>query len=152
MSYLGSTCTDGSVAGRKGQLQLKTRHIPQGAAVWSSSDNLRVVLPGRNFPRGRIGGPSYVLGRFQTDPRNRVPLGHGRFHPVSTPRVVVHLGQQILNGSSKPQRLFFHTDYRPLIRDSSHYVIDRRANATVPYPSIMQRLIHGRENCSISRT
>ncbi|EDS32685.1 wd-repeat protein [Culex quinquefasciatus] len=60
-----------------------------------------------------------------------------------------------------PKELFFHTDYRPLIRDSSHHVMDEQTQTMPhlmpppflvdidgnPYPPAMQRLVPGRENC-----
>nr|XP_029722575.1 PH-interacting protein-like [Aedes albopictus] len=60
-----------------------------------------------------------------------------------------------------PKELFFHTDYRPLIRDSSHHVMDEQTQTMPhlmpppflvdidgnPYPPGMQRLVPGRENC-----
>lgn len=61
-----------------------------------------------------------------------------------------------------PPELFFHTDYRPLIRDSNHYVLDEQTQTAPhlmpppflvdvdgnPYPPPMQKLVPGRENCS----
>lgn len=60
-----------------------------------------------------------------------------------------------------PKELFFHTDYRPLIRDSNMYVLDEQTQLAPhlmpppflvdvdgnPYPPAMQRLVPGRENC-----
>ncbi|XP_055544224.1 PH-interacting protein [Wyeomyia smithii] len=60
-----------------------------------------------------------------------------------------------------PKELFFHTDYRPLIRDVSHHVMDEQTQTMPhlmpppflvdidgnPYPPAMQRLVPGRENC-----
>ncbi|XP_055634846.1 PH-interacting protein isoform X2 [Toxorhynchites rutilus septentrionalis] len=60
-----------------------------------------------------------------------------------------------------PKELFFHTDYRPLIRDSSHHVMDEQTQTMPhlmpppflvdidgnPYPPAMQRLVPGRESC-----
>lgn len=60
-----------------------------------------------------------------------------------------------------PKELFFHTDYRPLIRDVNHYVLDEQTQLVPhlmpppflvdvdgnPYPPQMQRLVPGRENC-----
>lgn len=60
-----------------------------------------------------------------------------------------------------PKELFFHTDYRPLIRDTSHHVMDEQTQTMPhlmpppflvdidgnPYPPSMQRLVPGRENC-----
>ncbi|XP_058825201.1 PH-interacting protein [Topomyia yanbarensis] len=60
-----------------------------------------------------------------------------------------------------PKELFFHTDYRPLIRDVSHHVMDEQTQTMPhlmpppflvdidgnPYPPGMQRLVPGRESC-----
>ncbi|XP_052866159.1 bromodomain and WD repeat-containing protein 3 [Anopheles cruzii] len=60
-----------------------------------------------------------------------------------------------------PQELFFHTDYRPLIRDSALHVMDEQTQTMPhlmpppflvdidgnPYPPALQRLVPGRENC-----
>ncbi|XP_069680733.1 bromodomain and WD repeat-containing protein 3 isoform X4 [Periplaneta americana] len=60
-----------------------------------------------------------------------------------------------------PSELFFHTDYRPLIRDSSHHVLDEQTQTAPhlmpppflvdidgnPYPPQLQRLVPGRETC-----
>lgn len=61
-----------------------------------------------------------------------------------------------------PKELFFHTDYRPLIRDANYYVLDEQTQLVPhlmpppflvdvdgnPYPPLVQRLVPGRENCS----
>lgn len=61
-----------------------------------------------------------------------------------------------------PTELFFHTDYRPLIRDSNHYVMDEQTQTVPhlmpppflvdidgnPYPPAFQRLVPGRESCT----
>lgn len=61
-----------------------------------------------------------------------------------------------------PKELFFHTDYRPLVRDSNYYVLDEQTQLAPylmpppflvdvdgnPYPPAMQRLVPGRENCT----
>ena len=61
-----------------------------------------------------------------------------------------------------PNELFFHTDYRPLLRDSFHNVVDEQTQLPPhllpppflvdsegdPYPSFVQRLVRGRENMS----
>lgn len=61
-----------------------------------------------------------------------------------------------------PKELFFHTDYRPLVRDVNYYVLDEQTQLAPylmpppflvdvdgnPYPPAMQRLVPGRENCS----
>lgn len=60
-----------------------------------------------------------------------------------------------------PKELFFHTDYRPLIRDANYYVLDEQTQLVPhlmpppflvdvdgnPYTPIVQRLVPGRENC-----
>ncbi|XP_011333353.2 PH-interacting protein isoform X2 [Ooceraea biroi] len=60
-----------------------------------------------------------------------------------------------------PKELFFHTDYRPLIRDGNNYVLDEQTQTAPhlmpppflvdvdgnPYPPTLQRLVPGRENC-----
>lgn len=60
-----------------------------------------------------------------------------------------------------PEQMFFHTDYRPLIRDSNNYVLDEQTQQAPhlmpppflvdvdgnPHPSDYQRLVPGRENC-----
>ncbi|KAM7359266.1 bromodomain and WD repeat-containing protein isoform 1-T2 [Cochliomyia hominivorax] len=61
-----------------------------------------------------------------------------------------------------PNELFFHTDYRPLLRDASHHVIDEQTQVMPhlmpppflvdsdgnPHPPKFQRFVPGRENCS----
>lgn len=56
--------------------------------------------------------------------------------------------------------MFFHTDYRPLIRDSNNYVLDEQTQQAPhlmpppflvdvdgnPHPTKFQRLVPGREN------
>lgn len=58
--------------------------------------------------------------------------------------------------------MFFHTDYRPLIRDSNNYVLDEQTQQAPhlipppflvdvdgnPHPTKYQRLVPGRENCA----
>lgn len=60
-----------------------------------------------------------------------------------------------------PDQMFFHTDYRPLIRDSNNYVLDEQTQQAPhlmpppflvdidgnPHPPLYQRLVPGRENC-----
>ena len=60
-----------------------------------------------------------------------------------------------------PQELFFHTDYRPLVRDVNHHVLDEQTQLAPhlmpppflvnmdgdPYPPNLQRLVPGRELC-----
>lgn len=57
--------------------------------------------------------------------------------------------------------MFFHTDYRPLIRDVNHFVMDEQTQTTPhlmpppflvdvdgnPHPPSFQRHVPGRENC-----
>eukprot|EP00057_Strongylocentrotus_purpuratus_P011327 XP_011665801.1 PREDICTED: PH-interacting protein [Strongylocentrotus purpuratus] len=69
-------------------------------------------------------------------------------------------------GSSKPydkvpKEQFFHTDYRPLVRDANNYVLDEQTQQAPhlmpppflvdidgnPHPPRYQRLVPGRENC-----
>ncbi|XP_074644765.1 PH-interacting protein-like [Tubulanus polymorphus] len=61
-----------------------------------------------------------------------------------------------------PSQMFFHTDYRPLIRDANHYVLDEQTQQPPhlmpppflvnidgnPYPPNLQRLVPGREHCT----
>lgn len=61
-----------------------------------------------------------------------------------------------------PKELFFHTDYRPLVRDNNYYVLDEQTQLAPylmpppflvdvdgnPYPPSMQRLVPGRELCA----
>ncbi|KAK8727619.1 hypothetical protein OTU49_009654, partial [Cherax quadricarinatus] len=60
-----------------------------------------------------------------------------------------------------PKELFFHTDYRPLMRDANNHVLDEQTQMAPhlmpppflvnmdgdPYPPEYQRLVPGRENC-----
>lgn len=64
-----------------------------------------------------------------------------------------------------PEQLFFHTDYRPLIRDSNNYALDEQTQIAPhlmsppflvdidgnPYPPNVQRLVPGREFCSAAQ-
>lgn len=57
--------------------------------------------------------------------------------------------------------MFFHSDYRPLIRDANNYVLDEQTQQAPhlmpppflvdvdgnPHPARYQRLVPGRENC-----
>lgn len=61
-----------------------------------------------------------------------------------------------------PKELFFHTDYRPLVRDAQNQVLDEQTQTPphlmpppflvdvdgTPYPPNLQRLVPGRENLS----
>ena len=61
-----------------------------------------------------------------------------------------------------PEEYFFHTDYRPLIRDQNGYVLDEQTQQSPhlmpppflvdidgnPHPPHLQRLVPGRENCT----
>uniref|UniRef100_A0A8C3LGJ5 Bromodomain and WD repeat-containing protein 1 n=1 Tax=Chrysolophus pictus TaxID=9089 RepID=A0A8C3LGJ5_CHRPC len=63
--------------------------------------------------------------------------------------------------SKIPDQMFFHTDYRPLIRDANNYVLDEQTQQAPhlmpppflvdvdgnPHPTRFQRLVPGRENC-----
>ncbi|KAF5301599.1 hypothetical protein FQR65_LT08904 [Abscondita terminalis] len=67
--------------------------------------------------------------------------------------------------SQLPIELFFHTDYRPLVRDSNHIVLDEQTQIAPhlmpppflvdvdgnPYPPVVQRLVPGREFCKIEQ-
>ena len=60
-----------------------------------------------------------------------------------------------------PEEMFFHTDYRPLIRDANNYVLDEQTQQPPhlmppaflvdidgnPHPPELQRLVPGREGC-----
>lgn len=60
-----------------------------------------------------------------------------------------------------PEQMFFHTDYRPLIRDANNYVLDEQTQQAPhlmpppflvdvdgnPHPPHYQRLVPGRESC-----
>ncbi|XP_055716898.1 PH-interacting protein isoform X3 [Phlebotomus papatasi] len=60
-----------------------------------------------------------------------------------------------------PTELFFHTDYRPLVRDANHHVMDEQTQTMPhlmpppflvdvdgnPHHPTLQRLVPGRENC-----
>uniref|UniRef100_A0A4W3H5X2 Bromo domain-containing protein n=1 Tax=Callorhinchus milii TaxID=7868 RepID=A0A4W3H5X2_CALMI len=60
-----------------------------------------------------------------------------------------------------PEQMFFHTDYRPLIRDANNFVLDEQTQQAPhlmpppflvdvdgnPHPTKYQRLVPGRENC-----
>ncbi|XP_053329912.1 bromodomain and WD repeat-containing protein 3 [Spea bombifrons] len=60
-----------------------------------------------------------------------------------------------------PEQMFFHTDFRPLIRDANNYVLDEQTQQAPhlmpppflvdvdgnPHPTKFQRLVPGRENC-----
>ncbi|KAF5287129.1 hypothetical protein FQA39_LY16052 [Lamprigera yunnana] len=64
-----------------------------------------------------------------------------------------------------PLELFFHTDYRPLVRDSNHVVLDEQTQIPPhlmpppflvdvdgnPYPPMVQRYVPGREFCKIEQ-
>jgi bromodomain and WD repeat domain containing protein 1/3 len=67
------------------------------------------------------------------------------------------IGENLLH-KKLPTDLFFHTDYRPLVRDSNHWVLDEQTQMAPhlmpppflvdidgnPYPPLMQRLVPGR--------
>jgi hypothetical protein len=64
-----------------------------------------------------------------------------------------------------PEEMFFHTDYRPLIRDANHYVLDEQTQQPPhlmpppflvdidgnPHSARYQRLVPGREECQDSQ-
>ncbi|XP_060526262.1 bromodomain and WD repeat-containing protein 3 [Cylas formicarius] len=64
-----------------------------------------------------------------------------------------------------PKELFFHTDYRPLVRDQNYWVLDEQTQVPPhlmpppflvdidgnPYPPMLQRLVPGRENCKVDQ-
>uniref|UniRef100_A0AAR5Q514 Bromo domain-containing protein n=1 Tax=Dendroctonus ponderosae TaxID=77166 RepID=A0AAR5Q514_DENPD len=64
-----------------------------------------------------------------------------------------------------PRELFFHTDYRPLVRDQNNWVLDEQTQVPPhlmpppflvdidgnPYPPMLQRLVPGRENCNVDQ-
>nr|CAI5864220.1 unnamed protein product [Callosobruchus analis] len=64
-----------------------------------------------------------------------------------------------------PKELFFHTDYRPLVRDSEHRVLDEQTQVPPhlmpppflvdvegnPYPPYLQRMVPGREMCNLEQ-
>ncbi|CAH1970957.1 unnamed protein product [Acanthoscelides obtectus] len=64
-----------------------------------------------------------------------------------------------------PKELFFHTDYRPLMRDSAHRVLDEQTQVPPhlmpppflvdvegnPYPPYLQRMVPGREMCNVEQ-
>lgn len=64
-----------------------------------------------------------------------------------------------------PTELFFHTDYRPLIRNLNGVVLDEQTQTPPhlmpppflvdidgnPYPPYLQRLVPGREHCDIEQ-
>ena len=61
-----------------------------------------------------------------------------------------------------PEEMFFHTDYRPLLRDAAHYVLDEQTQCAPhllpppflvdvegnPYPADIQKQVPGREHLS----
>jgi len=63
-----------------------------------------------------------------------------------------------------PIEMFFHTDYRPLLRDANHHVVDEQTQAAPhllpppflvdiegnPYPTYIQKLVPGREHLSVN--
>ncbi|XP_034117693.1 LOW QUALITY PROTEIN: bromodomain and WD repeat-containing protein 3 [Drosophila albomicans] len=64
-----------------------------------------------------------------------------------------------------PTELFFHTDYRPLLRDAHHHVVDEQTQIMPhlmpppflvdadgnPHPTKYQRFVPGREACSVDQ-
>lgn len=67
--------------------------------------------------------------------------------------------------SQLPKELFFHTDYRPLVLDDNHWVLDEQTQMQPhqmpppflvdidgnPYPPMLQRLVPGRELCNVEQ-
>ncbi|XP_054271446.1 bromodomain and WD repeat-containing protein 3-like isoform X1 [Macrosteles quadrilineatus] len=114
-----------------------------------------------------------MIASFQNNIENQ---GHGavfdaKWSPDGTMLAATDSHGQILmfGLGSKPARmlqlpkeLFFHTDYRPLVRDASHAVLDEQTQMAPhlmpppflvdvdgnPYPPHLQRLVPGRENCT----
>jgi len=82
--------------------------------------------------------------------------GHVLFFSTNTPE------SQGLCYNKCPEEMFFHTDYRPLLRDSAHHVVDEQTQCAPhllpppflvdvegnPYPADIQRLVPGREHLS----
>ncbi|XP_063225616.1 PH-interacting protein isoform X2 [Bacillus rossius redtenbacheri] len=64
-----------------------------------------------------------------------------------------------------PREMFFHTDYRPLVRDGAHNVVDEQTQTPPhlmpppflvdvdgnPYPPMQQKLVPGRERCKVEQ-
>lgn len=116
-----------------------------------------------------------IKGRPVTRFFNRIEgQGHGavfdsKFSPDGmTIAATDSHGQMMIYGhgsngryASLPDQLFFHTDYRPLMRDSNNYVLDEQTQQAPhlmpppflvdidgnPYPPVLQRLVPGREKC-----
>ncbi|KAF3816064.1 hypothetical protein GH733_016166 [Mirounga leonina] len=71
-----------------------------------------------------------------------------------------NMGKDMERSLTIPDQMFFHTDYRPLIRDSNNYVLDEQTQQAPhlmpppflvdvdgnPHPTKYQRLVPGREN------
>eukprot|EP00092_Neocalanus_flemingeri_P004293 GFUD01004614.1.p1 GENE.GFUD01004614.1~~GFUD01004614.1.p1 ORF type:complete len:2283 (-),score=565.95 GFUD01004614.1:61-6909(-) len=82
--------------------------------------------------------------------------GHVLYFSANTPET------QGLCYNKCPEEMFFHTDYRPLLRDTAHHVVDEQTQCAPhllpppflvdvegnPYPADIQRLVPGREHLS----
>ncbi|KAH8278786.1 hypothetical protein KR018_009477, partial [Drosophila ironensis] len=76
--------------------------------------------------------------------------------------LIFGLGMCIETYKMLPTELFFHTDFRPLLRDAQHHVVDEQTQIMPhlmpppflvdadgnPHPTKYQRYVPGRENCS----
>ncbi|XP_017846752.1 bromodomain and WD repeat-containing protein 3 isoform X2 [Drosophila busckii] len=79
--------------------------------------------------------------------------------------IIFGLGIGIEKYKLLPNELFFHTDFRPLLRDAHHHVVDEQTQIMPhlmpppflvdadgnPHPSKYQRFVPGRENCSMDQ-
>ncbi|XP_043656518.1 bromodomain and WD repeat-containing protein 3-like isoform X2 [Drosophila teissieri] len=79
--------------------------------------------------------------------------------------LIFGLGVCIEKYKMLPTELFFHTDFRPLIRDAQHHVVDEQTQIMPhlmpppflvdadgnPHPSRFQRFVPGRESCSLDQ-
>eukprot|EP00099_Drosophila_melanogaster_P028842 NP_732982.1 BRWD3 [Drosophila melanogaster] len=79
--------------------------------------------------------------------------------------LIFGLGVCIEKYKMLPTELFFHTDFRPLLRDAQHHVVDEQTQIMPhlmpppflvdadgnPHPSRFQRFVPGRESCSLDQ-
>ncbi|XP_017020203.1 bromodomain and WD repeat-containing protein 3 [Drosophila kikkawai] len=79
--------------------------------------------------------------------------------------LIFGLGMCIEKYKMLPTELFFHTDFRPLLRDAQHHVVDEQTQIMPhlmpppflvdadgnPHPSKYQRFVPGRESCSMDQ-
>ncbi|EDV53876.1 bromodomain and WD repeat-containing protein 3 [Drosophila erecta] len=79
--------------------------------------------------------------------------------------LIFGLGVCIEKYKMLPTELFFHTDFRPIVRDAQHHVIDEQTQIMPhlmpppflvdadgnPHPSRFQRFVPGRESCSLDQ-